>query len=232
MRRSEPRPALLRRMIIDDIMAAIRAAMKSKRSVSFDWRGYLEESVGLSPKLLESLNKDDDWTFIIKTHGIIEAGLNHMILERLGCPGLTKFISKMDTSAGKLAIVKALDLLPENARMFVRVLSTVRNAAVHDVRNFDISLIEYEKKLNPDQRKNWKKGLGVGVAPGTSVVDNPRAAILSGCMIVLGHAMKQQLIAMTERELHTTMYEGIRELAEASDRKRRKKLATSKTKKR
>lgn len=218
-------------MIIDDIIAKLSASGSFKRSVTFDWRKYLEESVGISPKFLESLSKDDDWTFIIKIHGLLEAGLNHILLQSLGYPELRKIISKMDTGSGKLAFVKALDLLPGNARMFVRVLSAVRNAAVHDIRNFDISLMEYQKRLDRDQRRNWKVGLGIGVAPGT-VIDNPRAAILQGCMIVLGYAMKQELLAATKRQLHTTMVDGIRELAESSVRKRKKKPVKPKSKKR
>lgn len=214
-------------MIVDDIISKL----SSKRPISFNWRRYLEESVGLPSQLLDSLGADDDWTFIIRVHGIIEAGLNHMILERLGTPELAKFISKMDTSGGKLNIVKALGLLPENARMFVRVLSTVRNAAVHDVRNFQISLVGYEKGLNAEQRRNWRAGLGAGVAPGV-VINDPRHAILSGCMMVLGYAMKQELIAAAKRKLQDTMYVGIQELAKSSRRKRKKKPSKANPKQR
>jgi hypothetical protein len=219
-------------MVIDDIIAKLAAAMSSKCSVDFDFSKYLEESVGFSPKLLKSLSKDDDWTFTIKIHGIIEAGLNHMLLETLGYPELRKIISKMDTSGGKLVFTRALNLLPERARMFVRGVSTIRNAAVHDITHFDISLIEYEKKLDSDQRRNWNAGLGIGVAPGTSVVDDPRAAIAAGCMIVLGYAMKQELLAAMKQKLHITMLEGIQGLAEASAPRRKKKPVKSKTKKR
>lgn len=220
-------------MIIDKI-----SAITSKKPISFDWRGYLEESIGISRKLLDSVSKEDgdDWTFIVKIHGIIEAGLNHMLLVSLGRPGLRKIISKMDTGSGKLSFIKALDLLPANARTFVRVLSTVRNVAVHDIKNFDISLVEYEKRLDREQRRNWKAGLAFGSADEALIVAHPRFAIYHGCMVLLAHALKHELIAVKKRQLYTTMEEGIRDLAKQEARqearKRKKKRAKSKAKKR
>jgi hypothetical protein len=221
-------------MIIDDINAKIRRAKGAP--VSFDWEGYLEESIGIPRKLLESLlNEDDDWTFIVKIHGIIETGLNHMLLVSLGHPELRKIISKMDTSSGKLAFIKALKLLPDDARMFVRVLSTVRNAAVHDTKNFTISLIEYEMGLDSEQRRNWKAGLGFSNVESATIIADPRVASLHGCTLILAHALKHELLAVTKRQLHTTMNEGIRELAQAKAReearKRKKKRVKAKAKK-
>lgn len=92
-------------------------------------------------------------------------------------------------------------------------------------------LVEYEKQLDREQRKNWNVGLGIA---GAASVDNPRAAIAACCMKVLGYAMAQEIIAALKRKLHTTMREGIRKLAEAeaAAEKRKKKPAKSIPKKR
>lgn len=222
-------------MLIDDINAKILAAKGVP--VKFDMEAYLEESVGIPRKLLDSIRKEDgdDWTFILRVHGIIEAGLNHMLLVTLGRPELRKIISKMGTSYGKLPFIEALNLLPDGARMFIRVLSTLRNAAVHDINNFDISLVEYEKRLNPEQRKNWKAGLGFTSVDDALIVSNPRFAVFHGCIVILGHALKHELAAVTKRQLQTTMREGIRKLAQQEtreeSRKRKKKHTESKAKK-
>jgi len=119
----------------------------------------LEQSVGVSRKLLDSLESDDDWTFLIKMHGILEAGLNHLLLTRLSNPDLSRIVAFLPTNdqrTGKLAFIKAYKLLSEEACLFVRVLSEVRNRAVHDVKNFDLNLVEYVRQLDANQRENWQ----------------------------------------------------------------------------
>src|ERR1017187_2911197 len=107
---------------------------------------WLNESVGISSKLLASLDNDDDWTFIIKMHGILEAGLNHLILSRLHEPNMVDVVSHLETNdrrSGKIAFIKAYNLLSDDACLFVRMLSEVRNRAVHDIKNFDLNLRTY-----------------------------------------------------------------------------------------
>lgn len=186
-------------MLIDDINAKIAAA---GASVEFDMPTYLKESVGVPRKLLDAIRKedDDDWTFIIRIHALIEAGLNHMLLVALGRPELRKIISKMPTASGKLEFIKALNLMPDGARKFIGVLSTLRNAAVHDITNFDISLRDYEKRLTPAQLKEWRLGLGFGKVDEPLVISEPRFAIFHGCMLILTYALKHELDAVTKRQ--------------------------------
>src|ERR1700731_1022816 len=105
---------------------------------------WVTKTVGISRQLLASLDHDDDWTFVIKMHGILEAVLNHLLLSRFDNPALADIISKLETNnerTGKIAFINACDLLPENARGFIRLFSQLRNRAVHDVKNFDLNLV-------------------------------------------------------------------------------------------
>jgi len=155
----------------------------------------LEQSVGVSRKLLDSLESDDDWTFLIKMHGILEAGLNHLLLTRLSNPDLSRIVAFLPTNdqrTGKLAFIKAYKLLSEEACLFVRVLSEVRNRAVHDVKNFDLNLVEYVRQLDANQRENWQiamtswdKNKPILASIKRVTLTHPRVAILNSCMSIM-----------------------------------------------
>lgn len=42
-----------------------------------DW---LKRTLGFPRSPLHSLESDDDWTFVIKMHAIVEAALNHLLI--------------------------------------------------------------------------------------------------------------------------------------------------------
>src|SRR5438874_13477968 len=88
---------------------------------------WIRDTVGVPDELLKSLkDRDDDWTFVIKIHGIIEAALNQMILGKLVVvpidvdnpysQKISDIISRLsvDGRASKLAFIKAMDLLPDD----------------------------------------------------------------------------------------------------------------------
>src|SRR5438046_2327348 len=123
---------------------------------------WIRDKVGIPGPLLNSLqfpDIGDDWSFIIKIHGVIEAALNHMILGKLREPKLSNIVSRLETNdqrTGKMAFVKTLDLLPERSRTFVRLISELRNQLVHDIRNFDFTFDNFLSGLNKNQAKQWK----------------------------------------------------------------------------
>src|SRR4051812_1454909 len=91
---------------------------------------WVTETIGIKKKLLLSLDHDDDWTFVIKMHGILEAALNHLLLVQFDNAVLDKVVSKLPTASeqnGKLAFIRALDLLPKDCCVFVKSFSEVRS---------------------------------------------------------------------------------------------------------
>ncbi len=123
---------------------------------------WLEEKAGISKSLLRSLDQDSDWAFIIKIHGIMEVALNHLIGSRLTAPELKPVIAQLETGhdrRGKIAFIQALDLLPENACLFVKLLSKLRGQAVHKIENFDLDLVKYLTNLNKSDQHAWKLAL-------------------------------------------------------------------------
>ena len=96
-------------------------------------------SIGLSEDFFNGLLKQgNDWTFIIKSHALLESAITHLIVADLNRSELASIVSKLEmsnTKIGKVAITKELGLLTKEYRSFIRNLSELRNQLVHDIRN-------------------------------------------------------------------------------------------------
>lgn len=181
--------------------------MKSEAAEKFG--KWLLDSVGISADLLNSLETDDDWTFVIKTHGILEAGLNHLLLTKFGNPKLGETVSRLETNnarTGKIAFIKAFNLLSPEALLFVRLLSEVRNRAVHDVKHFNLKLETYLESLNKEQRDNWKTALTSWVVSRPIpegvrdlAIKQARNGIYNSCMMIIIRSLEHQRAAEAER---------------------------------
>ena len=119
----------------------------------------IETQLGLPPGfLLHLYQKEDDWSFVIKTHAFLEAVLTHLLAEYLGKPDLLPVFAYLETSnvrTGKLAFVRAFDLLDKGARRFVHTLSELRNTLVHDVSNVNFRFTDYVSQLTEREQKDF-----------------------------------------------------------------------------
>jgi len=134
----------------------------------FDFFKDLEAELGVTPAFFNGLLKEDDWSFVIKLHSLIEAAATHLLVEVLDKPEARDVISFLELSnsrTGKIAFLDSMDLLDSNSRRFIQTLSEVRNKLVHNVANVNLSLEQFvanlpdpDKKKNPDKKKK-EKGL-------------------------------------------------------------------------
>ncbi|MBC2605747.1 hypothetical protein [Pelagicoccus albus] len=107
-------------------------------------------------KLLE----EDDWSFVIKSHALIEASVTNLLIRRIGEPEMTKFVKRMplsDSESGKVVLLKDLGLLDSGLRSFIRWYSELRNKLVHNLEHIDFQLESHFASLDPNQKKSWKK---------------------------------------------------------------------------
>lgn len=123
----------------------------------------LERDLGLPDGFLEDLPKSDDWSFIIRTHALMEASVSYLLThhfgdERLG--NVFDFMELSDKRRGKIALVSALDLLPLELRRFLSKLSELRNSLAHDVKQVGFDLRSYVQGLNKDQFEVFVKAFG------------------------------------------------------------------------
>lgn len=117
------------------------------------WEQY-EKSFGLSAAFFATLEKDNDWSFVIKVHALIEAALNKLITAALGDNRLMDIVTRLDTGdtrRGKIAFVSALELLPKGDRQFISIMSQLRNEVAHDVSQVEFSFSAWIAKLPTPQ---------------------------------------------------------------------------------
>ncbi|WP_428234705.1 hypothetical protein [Gracilimonas sp.] len=105
-----------------------------------------ERKIGVTPGFYKKLINEDDWSFIIKLHALLEAATTHLLVFHFQESNLRKVISRLDMSnnqTGKLAFLKELEMISKRSRRYIRSLSEIRNSLVHDIRKVEFTLNEY-----------------------------------------------------------------------------------------
>lgn len=123
----------------------------------------LETDLKVRSGFLEGLTKEDDWSFVIKSHAFVEAAISHLLAEALSEPTLQAVFANAETAnpkSGKVAFVKALDLLGKDARRFIQKLSELRNKLVHDVSQVDFAFLSYVDSLDAQQMFSFVEAFG------------------------------------------------------------------------
>lgn len=110
----------------------------------------LEKHLGLSDGFFLRLREEDDWSFIIKIHALVETAFTRL-LEALVGPNLAKFVNTLDLSGGRHSKLELLRLLGDadsiNVR-FVRGLSRIRNRLVHNITHVGFVIADYVSGLS------------------------------------------------------------------------------------
>jgi len=158
----------------------------------------LETRLGLPESFCEALLNEDDWSFIIKIHALIEGALTHALVASIGVESMRGIFSRLDTSSprtGKVEFAKALDLLSSEDRASIRYLSELRNDLVHKVQNVSFDLKAHVRSLDKDQRKKFLHNFGYWEtsieeeenehAQWQHVLDNPKVMIWKSILLVL-----------------------------------------------
>src|SRR3972149_10347388 len=120
----------------------------------------IEKDLTIPKGFFWSLLKEDDWSFIIKLHSLIEAAVTHLLVKEIARPELENVFSNIELSnlrTGKMVFLKDLGLLKPYHK-YVRVLSEIRNDFVHNISNVTVSFKEYLDN-KPDQKKKVLKSI-------------------------------------------------------------------------
>lgn len=118
------------------------------------------------------LLSEDDWSFVIKTHALIEAAVTHAVERLVGRPELASTITSLpfnNRRTGKLGFLRALGHADKSFLRFADALSRLRNEIVHDVRNTSIDLGTVVARLPPDRLDELVDAFG-------TTSDHPRRA--------------------------------------------------------
>ena len=71
----------------------------------------LEQRIGVQSGFFESLLQEDDWSFVIKLHALLEAACTQLLLFHFKEPALGRVLARLELSnktTGKVAFLDAL----------------------------------------------------------------------------------------------------------------------------
>jgi hypothetical protein len=120
----------------------------------------LEVELSLPTGFMERLKDEDDWSFIIKAHALLEALLTHLIVTVLDREELRNPIASLNvvgSRTGKVVFAVALGALGDSEARFIQRLTGLRNRLVHDVSKVSFSLTDYVEKLEDGQCREFVK---------------------------------------------------------------------------
>lgn len=118
----------------------------------------LQDKLCLPTDFFRRLLQEDDWSFVIKLHALIEAACTDLLLHHLDEPSLKNIISRLELSNksfGKLAFIKELELLGDTSRRFISALSEWRNNFVHNVQSCNASLDKIVAVMDKSEVKKF-----------------------------------------------------------------------------
>jgi hypothetical protein len=162
----------------------------------------LSQDLQLPLRFLPSLLEEGDWSFVIKSHALLEAALAHLLSTAVLNSSLTSVFLRLETSnetSGKLAFIRAMDLLPDRQRKFIKHLSELRNRLVHDVSNCSFSFSDYIESLDQGQRRKFRDAFSWRVRPDEHtppddwyerVFEHPKSSIFVNLLILLSESYK------------------------------------------
>lgn len=125
----------------------------------------LENELGLPKGFYFNISEDDDWSFIIKLHSLIEATVTNCVVNALGDKRLENLIASLPLNnkrTGKMGFIVALDLMPREGVDLISKLSEIRNSLVHKVSNTNFSLEKYIASSDRKSLKEFVKIFGWG----------------------------------------------------------------------
>jgi len=156
---------------------------------------YIEDHYELGSGFLIRLYKEDDWSFVIKAHALIEAAASQLLAHQVGDHRLSRIFERLELSndqTGRVAFLKALGLLNDRERRFVRSLSELRNRLVHNVHNVRFRFADEIATMAPNQRRAFMDWATFFADPGlpqntwreTALTDPKRAIWFAALMLV------------------------------------------------
>lgn len=120
----------------------------------------LEKELGLPKDWVITVAGEDDWSFIIKAHALLEAAANNAIENQLQRNELSDVVARLEFSRahiGKVHILIKLGILDSECKRFCSKLSETRNHFVHNVKNVENSLDKFIESLPEKEIKGMKK---------------------------------------------------------------------------
>ena len=130
----------------------------------------LETQLGLPDGFYQKLLNEDDWSFIIKIHSLLEAAITHLLTETVNI-AMSEFSSDFldrdkleknfswlemsNKSIGKVTLSNSLGMILEESKIFIINLSELRNKLVHKISNMNFSFENHLNNLDKLQKRKF-----------------------------------------------------------------------------
>ena len=165
----------------------------------------LECKLALSVGFFASLSKEDDWSFVIKCHGLMESACSYLLTAYFDNPTYVDIFSRLEMSdqkKGKLAFLRAAGLIIPEEASFIIGLSELRNTLVHNIHRVAFRFSEHVSSLDKNQQQSFAKSFGCAYLDSDDndklilkdsgpILSDPKSAILHGLKLVLAIIMLQ-----------------------------------------
>lgn len=118
----------------------------------------IESKLGISSGFFDDLQNEDDWSFVIKSHALIESSCSELLTVYFGQPSLDNIFSRLELGekyTGKIAFLSSLELLMPNERKYIQEFSLLRNRLVHNSRNLNFSFSKYIAGMDKNQKNTF-----------------------------------------------------------------------------
>jgi hypothetical protein len=128
--------------------------------------GPLERDLHLPAGFLEGLVEEDDWSFVIKAHAVVEAALTHLLSSSTDSR-LSAVFRRLPFAGGeasKLGAGTSLELIDELSRDLARRLAELRNLLVHNVSHLSFALEPHFFQMPDTDRRAFGDAIAKAVA--------------------------------------------------------------------
>jgi len=154
-------------------------------------------NLGLDGALLHQLSESDgDWSFVIKLHALMEAAVSDLLTKQLRNESLRKIFDRLEMSnqsTGKVAFIKALNLLPKESRRFLGALSQLRNDLAHNIKKAQFNFREHVTHMDAQALRSFiadMSPLDTGSIDLETNIDESRQLVANNARtLLLGHGL-------------------------------------------
>lgn len=109
----------------------------------------LEVFLELPKEFLSNIYYEDDWSFFIKSHALLESALTNALRRSVPYVNLLNEFSHLPISQykiGKIYFAQQMGLITKEERILIEKFSDIRNKLVHDIRNINNPISQYYNK--------------------------------------------------------------------------------------
>jgi len=137
----------------------------------------LESDLGLSEGFYGRLLQEDDWSFVVKLHALLEAAMTSLLTAHFRDARLQDLLARMEVGSraatGKLSFASALGVLSQRDRRFVTALADLKSELTSSLGRTKFSFTAYVTALDGDGRRKFLDAFAHGLGARVAREDNP-----------------------------------------------------------